>query len=757
MNITFKTLGKAILGLTAAALVFSCAKEISGNEVSEGFSVRMGVTVPEFVSLSTKAISESAIKDVTVLEFKSGILINQFTLSDQIFTTGALDIASHFITDAQKELAVTNRNDDSGLLVKDGSENILVFLANFSCNGILPSLTVDTSTYADFVTASVAFANADALAHAEYVPMYGTWMNGLSKGSTNYLRVTVTPVMSYINFTVNTTNFAAPAGQVLVGQPVISNMVLHNAPLGVTMPHKTVRPEIPVNGANGLWYEKAADGAYNDHIFIASDAYPASGFVEINETQEAAQTNNVTGSSFQFYFNETCQGSYNTVTSFEKKATATYANRPYITFDLTYTTEKGSSMVYKYSVNLGGNNTGDFNLLGGVKYNVTTYVYGANVSKTYITFDEAASFNLETVAAKAGYTLLPLANCYMLPRGSADATKVLPLTQALAGWKYIQANDGAGLDYVTALKTLIEGGSYTIETEWQTLGASAFNVNATAPADASHLDNATTTYKYFPVLSIPAVAANGSALVVLKATEDQDPFEEGDILWSWHLWFTNYAPDGTDGSGISGQGVVTSVTGGETHRYKSAAFSAGGAYPTGLGMMDRNLGATYDASTKAIKAAYTDITGTSNETFRALRGMYYQFGRPTPFPMAAVANDANSITTAVAYDKTGVAYTFVNGYDFFEHFTPHTADAATNGSDLAYAIMHPNISPIRPFGTMPRPLPKTGPRCLILLLPAGACPRHLPPVSWRMSGGISARVTIRMMLPHGVTTVPLTR
>lgn len=690
MNKTFKTIGKAIVSLAAVALAFSCAKEVPGNEVKEGFSVQMGITVPEFVSVNTKAISESAIKDVTVLEFKAGVLINQFTLSDQIFTSGSLDIAANFDTDDKKALPAAKLNEETGYLVKDGAENILVFLANFDCNSLLPApaLTLNTSTYADFLAASMAFADADALANAAYVPMYGTWNQGLSIGATNYLRVTLAPVMSYINFTVNTTNFAAPAGQVLVGSPTISNMELHNVPLGLSLPVKAVRPEIPVNNANGVWYEKAVDGGYNVHTFDAADAYPTTGFVNVDKTLEAAQITTPSATSFKFYFNETCQGSYDAVTTFEEKAAATYANRPYITFDLTYTTEKGSSMVFNYSVNLGGNNTGDFNLLGGVKYNVTTYIYGANDAKTYITFDDAASFNLESVAAAVGYEILPLANCYMLPTGAdADATKVLPLTQALAGWKYIQDNDGSGLDYVTALKSLIEAGNYTVETEWQTMAnGSTFNPNAPVPANADHLINGGGSFKYFPILSIPAVpATNGSALIVLKAMADEAPFISGDILWSWHLWFTNYAPDDVDGSAITGQGVVTAVTNGETHRYKGGAFAAGGAYPNGLGMMDRNLGATYDASTTAIKDAYTGITTTSDANFRALRGLYYQFGRPAPFPIATA--DAGDINTAVAYTNTGVAYTFVNEVDATQ--TPHQKDAATNGSDLKYATLHP--------------------------------------------------------------------
>lgn len=78
--------------------------------------------------------------------------------------------------------------------------------------------------------------------------------------------------------------------------------------------------------------------------------------------------------------------------------------------------------------------------------------------------------------------------------------------------------------------------------------------------------------------------SNGNnVLVVLKAKDvhNEDALitiANGDILWSWHIWLTNYKPGV---NGISENGAV--------HKYEGVAFTSG-KY---VAIMDRNLGSTY--------------------------------------------------------------------------------------------------------------------------------------------------------------------
>ena len=93
----------------------------------------------------------------------------------------------------------------------------------------------------------------------------------------------------------------------------------------------------------------------------------------------------------------------------------------------------------------------------------------------------------------------------------------------------------------------------------------------------------------------------------------------GDILWSWHIWVTNYDPD------TPSNGTTYSVTNSGGHIYT---------------FMDRNLGAT---STTA------GNTGTI--------GLHYQWGRKDPF---TASSSFDSQTETSVYDGSGNSFTFLS-------------------------------------------------------------------------------------------------
>ena len=83
----------------------------------------------------------------------------------------------------------------------------------------------------------------------------------------------------------------------------------------------------------------------------------------------------------------------------------------------------------------------------------------------------------------------------------------------------------------------------------------------------------------------------------------------GDILWSWHIWVTDYSPDPLGNTDVS-----TPV---EKRKQKYVNPSQDDQLP----MMDRNLGAM---------AGYTEVPTTELERSKA-NGFHYQWGRKDPF------------------------------------------------------------------------------------------------------------------------------
>lgn len=110
----------------------------------------------------------------------------------------------------------------------------------------------------------------------------------------------------------------------------------------------------------------------------------------------------------------------------------------------------------------------------------------------------------------------------------------------------------------------------------------------------------------------------GNALVaVLDANHN--------ALWSWHIWCTD-------------QPQMTTVRkAGETKM---------------LGVLDRNIGATYTPTTAEECSAISESDAT------AAIGMYYQYGRPTPFPKPTSIKNTSTESTAFNASNYELIYGF---------------------------------------------------------------------------------------------------
>ena len=110
-------------------------------------------------------------------------------------------------------------------------------------------------------------------------------------------------------------------------------------------------------------------------------------------------------------------------------------------------------------------------------------------------------------------------------------------------------------------------------------------------------------------LTIPSNITKGNLVIGVWTGDDPNV-----ILWSWHIWITEYQPDNILGHAPEAGAYLYNVEGGEVHRYKGGAWTTG-IYKNGY-VMDRYLG--------ALDQKY-------HNTGRGA-GMFYQYGRKDPFP-----------------------------------------------------------------------------------------------------------------------------
>ena len=141
-------------------------------------------------------------------------------------------------------------------------------------------------------------------------------------------------------------------------------------------------------------------------------------------------------------------------------------------------------------------------------------------------------------------------------------------------------------------------------------------------------------------VTVTAGTASGNAVIAAYDTDGTT------ILWSWHIWVTDYDPD--------------TPSNGTTYNFNPS---------NPLTFMDRNLGAT-----------------TTTEATLSTMGLLYQWGRKDPFPgAAAVSQSNNTYTSLPIYNASGTLLTEgsqAGGTGIKSYVT-------TAASNLANTILHP--------------------------------------------------------------------
>ncbi len=267
---------------------------------------------------------------------------------------------------------------------------------------------------------------------------------------------------------------------------------------------------------------------------------------------------------------------------------------------------------YEYNIYLGENLINDFNIEANhhYTYNLEFNTVGDPQTDLRVTMVGGVDFTPKSILRS---------NCYILnPSIDEDNTYYIPIDRIDEFWGdpyYNTAN-------ITG-NTLAEiGDNWEIVTLWSDHNGDFAFDETTGQLGALKLEK-DNTKKAVKVTLPKEFAASRNHCNVLYGVRKVG---ETDLLWSWHLWITDYDP--YPGHIIPSVGIHQyPVPGGELHRYDNAAFD-NGIYSEKM-IMDRNLGA---------RDGYFDGHQYS---------LYYQFGRKDPFP-----NNYSKHNSEYAYSRT---------------------------------------------------------------------------------------------------------
>lgn len=290
--------------------------------------------------------------------------------------------------------------------------------------------------------------------------------------------------------------------------------------------------------------------------------------------------------------------------------------------------EIGYGQSYDYSLYLGADLVNDYNL----KPN-THYIYN-------VTFKGMGDSNVDTdsrvtVYAKSetdDYTTQKSSNCYILnPSPANESVYYIPIAPRINEYWRDYVGNSTNVIYDNDIT------SWSFEILWydndeNPYSESDINLNSKKLSIQRILKGTEGATPSLIVTLGEGFDNMGNILLAVKNSQ-------GSILWSWHLWITDYDPyyhEYTE-TGIGAYPVEN----GDLHRYEGTLWEGDGIYAKKY-MMDRNIGA------RSARPMTTDGF------------LYYEFGRKDPFPLdgnAKTIDDDNfdyNVSTSVVAMSTAV-------------------------------------------------------------------------------------------------------
>lgn len=355
------------------------------------------------------------------------------------------------------------------------------------------------------------------------------------------------------------------------------------------------------------------------------------------------ETYNADGNTFYVPVNK--RGIVSTNTTQNTKGMVAPESSTYLFVDATYTSG-GVQVPITYTFYLGADLINDYNLLAN-----NTYIYTINMAKKG---NEDYDYRVEDWGPVDFTTATSeRANCYILnPAPTYNRQFLIPIDRISTFWSGAGQTETAGYEKYadnTVASTFMNQNftAYILWTDIDDIG----NKVTVDMTDNSGND------AYFTVTVKPGTS--GNAVVAVQGTIGGD-----EILWSWHLWITDYRPDEIKRYANKEAGkYIYPVTGGAMHRYAGTIWDTGGLYENKF-IMDRNLG------------ALDTIYANPNASGGAQGVLYYQFGRKDPLP------GANAI---VKYPKEGLS----NTLQWRALSATESSNGFTDATALRYSVKYP--------------------------------------------------------------------
>lgn len=248
-----------------------------------------------------------------------------------------------------------------------------------------------------------------------------------------------------------------------------------------------------------------------------------------------------------------------------------------------------------YTFYLGKNLTDDFNILPNNSYSFVFDIQGKGNAMTDSRVKEIGIVDFTQPATER-------ANCYIVNPAKVDGIRrkyMIPVDRVDAFW--------GGGDYENVTNNTIgQQGAWEVEIIATNFDNSDGKILLTKSTGVGKSD----WFEFTVAPSTSTSPTSGNAIIALKRTNMGT--QSTPILWSWHLWITDYAPDEAYSKVPTENEYSYSVTGGVVHRYKGSTWTGNGEYAKRF-MMDRNLGALDTKNNGTGKGA-----------------IYFQYGRKDP-------------------------------------------------------------------------------------------------------------------------------
>ncbi|MHC1690028.1 MAG: fimbrillin family protein [Bacteroidales bacterium] len=244
------------------------------------------------------------------------------------------------------------------------------------------------------------------------------------------------------------------------------------------------------------------------------------------------------------------------------------------------------------------------------------YIYKIKLNGTSLKFEDINITPWSGNSDNVNDLQLPItmeeSNCYMVNCDYSNHSILIPVSIVVAGVDAVNSMCGG------SVMTFNKDASWVPDIVWHTWNPVILNKKLIVTKYSND---------YIRV-DIPQGLNGNNALIAIK--------QDGKIMWSWHLWLTDYSP--------VPNGITSNLPKKTTHRYTGRAFLSGGVLFDKV-VMDRNLGATWTGPDPILPSRIGNSVSNAVKSY----GLFYQSGRKDPFPYSS----DGSTTQITLYNSAG--------------------------------------------------------------------------------------------------------